>query len=316
MKIIRPIEGLADLVIETSVGLDTDAEIYGAAYKAAWLPNRPGGYADLDVVRLGQDLYRSLVDSNTSDPAASSTGSSPSWQLLGKINRYRMFDEFISNSSTHAEDEISVKLALSGADHVALYEVEGNVVTAEVLDREDNVLWVGSRDLLAESLEFVIRDIYDYFFAPYPPARRDVVIPLGIPPWGSDRVRVTISGSGRVECGRVHAGYAVNLGDLLFAPRASGMGFGRNVTDDFGRTFLRKGARVKLTSGRVHVPVGGEDAVYRELLEAMETACVWDLNNEGTRYDFLVNYGVVEDYDVVMQHERYTLLNLSIKGLT
>ncbi len=304
MIVVRPIEiGVSDLT--SSVAIDDHDE---------WAVGTT--YAEGAEVVHEINIYESLEDGNIgNNPATTSTGEEPKWLDLGRVNRWRMFDEFVG-SYTEDEDEIIVTLDIHDTDYVALLELDAATLQVEILDSGDASLWSVDFDLLDGALE--IGDWYEYFYAPYPAAgQRDVVVPLAwmLTELTGEKLRVTLGGGGTIKCGKCIPGMAVNIGQTQWKPEIGAIDYSRKLTDDFGRTYLKKGRFAKIIRGDLIVPTGGEGFVVRALNELLGQACVFDFNEPGTTYDPLVVYGFIQDYRQTIHFTTFTTLSLDIQGL-
>ena len=313
MNVTRPIVVTESMLISSSIAVDADATLYGAAWKGLWVVGTPYGVGD--VVYKGILLYESLEAANTgNDPAVTSTGVAPKWLELGKINRWRMFDEY-TNTVSSDTDEIVLVLAANEVDSVALYNMVANAAKVEILNNMDDPVWTYEIDLLAAAMTF--DNWFDYYFAPYPPAKRDMVIPL---PWMvstivDEKIRITLSGAGLVECGMFVAGYAVEFGNIQFEPEISGIGYGKESTDEFGRTYVKAGATARPLRGELVIRDRSESYVYNQLSELLQVPAIWNLNAPGASRDLLITYGFLRSFREIIRFETKTTCSLEIQGL-
>jgi hypothetical protein len=313
MNVTRPITITESMLISSSIAVDADSSLYGAAWKGLWVSGTPYGVGD--VVYKGILLYESLVAANTgNDPVATSTGVSPKWLNLGKINRWRMFDEY-TNTVSSDTDEIVLVLAVDEVDSVALFGLEANAAKVEILNNLDVSVWAYEIDLISAALSF--DNWWDYYFAPYPPAKRDLVIPLGwmVSTIVGEKIRITLSGAGLVACGMGVVGSAVEFGNVQYEPEISGIGYGNELTDDFGRTYLKAGATARRLRGELIIRDRSESYVYNLLSDLLQVPAVWNLNAPGATRDLLITYGFLRDFREVIRFETKTTCSLEIQGL-
>jgi len=207
--VIVPITISPENMVSCSIAIDADADDYGLAWQGEWVA---GPFSVGDVVYKGIVLYESQTDVNTDDPEIGVGLDVPTWIELGWVNRWRIFDEFIGGSSASATDKMVYVLSISDADYVAFYDLLANELTVEILSADDDVVWTYNFDLLDASLDF--GDWWEYYYAPYPDSKRDLIVELG---WLvnadlGEKVRITLDGSGEVACGMCIPGLGINLG--------------------------------------------------------------------------------------------------------
>jgi hypothetical protein len=110
-------------------------------------------------------------------------------------------------------------------------------------------------------------------------------------------------------------GMSVELGQTQWKPEVGAIDYSRKLTDEFGRTYLKKGRFAKIVRGGLIIPSGSESSVYRTLNELLGTACVWNLNEPGTEYDPLILYGFIQDFRQTLHFTTYTTCTLDLQGL-
>jgi hypothetical protein len=381
--------------LQSSIVIDYDSAEYGADWQGEW---SAGSYDEGDVVYKGVELYEALT--TTSDDPEDGVDADPAtWLALGKVSRWRAFDEY-TNTVSEDTDEIIMILDVDDVSHLALFNLVANDLTVEILDRTallntahwtasgsgtneyyytgtppsskpdcidingtvadegtlgslaagewgwgDNdtlgadtiyvrlsdgtdpdtkaadylayrtVGWEYNYDLQDAALE--IGDWWEYYYSPYPPAQRDIIIELGYMLSQSlgDKLRITLEGSGTIECGMCTMGASIEIGATRWSPEAGAIDYSKKTTDSFGRTTLTKGKNAKLIRGNLIIPSGSESYVYRQLTNLLGLAAVWNFNETSTDYDPLLVYGFIQDFRETIVFLTYTECSLSIEGL-
>ena len=312
MDIIDPIVIAEADLVSCSIAIDADAADYGTDWQGAWTA---GSYSSGDVVYKGIVIYESQNDSNMDDPEDGVSLDVPTWLELGWVNRWRIFDDYISNSSSSDIDEMVHTLAISNADHISFYDVLANEMTVEILDTTDAVVWEYSIDLLEGSLDY--GDWWEYYYLPYPDSKRDIVVELG---WMlnaalGEKVRITFTGSGEVSCGMCIPGLAINLGQTHWSFEAGALDYSETSTDAWGRSKFLEGPSAKLLRGSIRIPQGSESYVYRILSGVQGKPVVFNFNNTGIYYDMMSVYGSIADFQHVLYSGRKAICSIQIKGL-
>jgi hypothetical protein len=311
MNIVYPVDITATNLLYSSIPVNADAANFGAVWRDEW---EAGSYSLGDVVYKGIVLYKSLEDANTDDPEVGSVAESPSWQNIGVINRHRAFDEYV-NTSSSATDEIEIIIAPNDVDYVGLFDIGADLLSLQVLNADDEVLWEYALDLLDAALD--IGDWWEYYYLPYPDAKRDIVIRLAWVVSGDlgEKIRLVFTGDGDVSVGKILPGLSKDLGQTQWEPEGSAMGFSRINTDTFGRTDIIPGDPAKLLKGSLRIQAGSENYVYRTLTDTMGKKVIFNFNESGSDYDMLLVYGFIVDFRHVLKSGRKSLCSIQIQGL-
>ncbi len=300
--------------LSSNVDLDSDADIYGAKWKGVWSAST--SYAKEDVTRVGNELYESAVDSNSgSNPETTSTGESPPWVHLGKINKYRMFDEYVSSDTTN-DQEVSVILTGLKVDQVAILGCEADNIKIEVQDGSGGTQYIYEEDIAYH------RDPgswYEFFFKPFPDKReldRVFDLPWVTRPAAREQVLVQLTGHGLVKCGGCYFGTKEVLGFTQWDPEVGAMFFGVRKRDKWGRISRGAGETAKLAKAMLRIPGGYEDYTYKQLNRLLKTNAIFDLNNDNTEsLDALVIYGFLSDFWEAFKFRGYTVVSMTLEGL-
>ena len=381
--------------LQSSIAIDYDSTAYGTDWKGAW---SAGSYGEGDVVYKGVELYEAL-GTTSDDPEVGSVAETPTWLALGKVSRWRAFDEYTNTVSEDA-DKIVMILDIDNADYLAMFNLVANYVTVEILDRTTllnsdhwtisgsgtaeyyytgtppasepdsidingtvasggtlgslsagewgwgnndtlgfdtiyvrlsdgtdpdtkvadylayrRIGWSYEYDLAGAAMEF--GDWWEYYYTPYPPPHRDIIVELGymLSKTVGDKLRITLDGTGTVECGLCAVGTSIKIGATRWSPEAGAIDYSKKVTDSFGRTTLVKGKNAKMIRGNLIIESGAESYVYRQLSNLLGEACVWNFNADDTEYDPLIAYGFIQDFRETIVFTTYTECSLSIEGL-
>lgn len=211
------------------------------------------------------------------------------------------------DNDTLGENRIYVRLSDSA---------DPDIKTPEYL-KYRTISWSYSEDLALETLSY--SDWYEYYYLSFPGSKSDSVVTLGytVNTTLGDQVRITLTGSGTVECGMSVVGIAASLGLTRWSPEMTAIDYSNITTDGFGRTSLTKRSNAKEVSGDLIVESSDTSYVYKILKNLLGTAAVFDFNNEteGTDYEPLIIYGFIKDFREVITFATMTDLNLTIQGL-
>ena len=262
----------------------------GNTYTIEYIPST--GYYQGDIVYKGNDLYESIIHDNRGNNPDMKAPESPVWLDLGKINRWRMFDEYLSTYS-EAEDFIEVVLTPGevGVDRVALFEIEAETVTVERVGSgwETTVTLDGKTEIVIEL---------------------DQAMTLG------ESVRVRVDDLGKtVKVGKLVLGISDTLAQTLWDVESGIADYSKRQIDEWGRAYLKQGNWAKLINATGLVASDDLDDVYRTLVKYRSTPVVWDFNGDNTDYATLVAYGIYRDSRIVLHGPNYKKLRIDILGL-
>lgn len=216
MIIVPPIEVTASNLVSSSVAIS----------ETAWTA---GTYNAGDQRYVGTDLYEAL-STTTDEPTAGVAANPPTWLLVGKINRFRMFD-FGIGSVTSDTGPIIVEIEPGQvANAVKLFEIAGaDTVQVEVTDPVGGLVYDETIDLADYT---GINNFYAYFFEPY--RKADEAAFFDLPNYTDATITITIDGPGTVSVGETVIGRQQRLGVTLINTSIGSENFSRKERDEFG----------------------------------------------------------------------------------
>lgn len=264
MKNIRPASfDIADLVSNVPIT------------ETAWTA---GTYTQGDQRYVGIDIYEVVAASTTDEPTAGAALETPSWILVGQINRWRMFNGALYQPTIRTGGPLEVTVTVDTlVNAVAVLKCDASTAVVTMTDATDGEVYNRTVQLVDNSN---VQNAYDYFFAPLNRKREFVL--LDLPPYAGADIEVTLdAGLSDTACGALVIGQQSRFGstylnfslrDRFFSMRE------RNVFGDFLDVLSRPVAReasfdvllnstavsqvLKLVSDRRDVPtvfIGGED---------------------------------------------------------
>lgn len=257
---------------------------------------------------VGTDLYEVTAASTADEPVAGAAAETPTWVRIGKINRWRMFSEFIAEQTVIASPlvvEIDTSptanaVALFGVDaaQVEVVAYSGGVETARIVKPLTNV--------------FEVADWYEYFSQPIVRVEEGVI--LNLPSYGTDRLVITLTSDGTpVALGKLVIGETVRIGNTALNFGAGIEDFSRKERDEFGgyqiveRRFARR-AEFGVFIEAVRVP-----SVLRHLAAVRAKPTVY-IGDPETPESIVI--GFYKDAWAVRQTHNLSEMTLEIEGLT
>lgn len=306
---------IAESEMSSGAAIAYDATYFGSDWQGEW---SAGSYDEGDVVWEDLKLYESATAANTDQPSVGAVADTPTWIELGYVNPWRMFDSYVGTDElaiTEKASPLEVEITTDQVSHVGLFNVNADTLLIEILDSEDDTQWYKTYSLIDDAL--AIGDWYDYFYIPYPPIGRDLIVELG---WvtsssSSEKIKITLTSGGTVSCSNCFVGFGIEPGNTQWEPDIKAYSTGSTNTDTFGRTSFVKGSTYKVINAIVRPPTGSENYVLRQITDMQDIPIVFDLNNDGTDYDLLRIYGAITSVSQVLTGPNNTTIDIEITGI-
>ena len=257
---------------------------------------------------VGTRLYKVLVASTTDNPTVGVTLTPPSWQDIGAINRFKMFDQVV-NTQTTRTGLIDVNV-LPGTiiNALAMFDLDGVSTTITMTDPVEGVVFNETKSLQDNT---IIIDWYSYFFESIT-TRSDVVF-LGLPAYGSATIRIQVdAGASTAAIGEVVIGKQRNLGVTNFGTSVNIRDYSRKETDAFGNTIVETRPFSKRADYDVTVETGAVAAVQKALASIRTTPTVF-IGDED-RAETIV-YGFYRGFNIIISTPSISDCSIEVEGL-
>jgi hypothetical protein len=257
---------------------------------------------------VGTRLYKVIVASTTANPTVGVTATPPSWQDIGAINRFKMFDQVV-NTQTTRTGLIDVSI-LPGTiiNALAMFDLNGVSTTITMTDPIEGVVFNETKSLQDNT---IIIDWYSYFFESITTVS-DVVF-LGLPAYGGATTRIQVNaGAGTAAIGEVVIGKQRNLGVSNFGTSVSILDYSRKETDQFGNTVVETRPFSKRADFDVTVETGAVAAVQKALADIRTTPTVF-IGDED-RAETIV-YGFYRGFNIVISTPSISDCSIEVEGL-
>jgi hypothetical protein len=257
---------------------------------------------------VGTRLYKVIVSSTTDNPTVGVTLTPPSWQDIGAINRFKMFDQVV-NTQTTRTGLIDVSI-LPGTiiNALAMFDLNGVSTTITMTDPVEGVVFTETKSLQDNT---IIIDWYSYFFESITTVS-DVVF-LGLPAYGSATTRIQVdAGASTAAIGEVVIGKQRNLGVTNFGTSVSILDYSRKETDEFGNTVVETRPFSKRADFDVTVETGAVAAVQKALADIRTTPTVF-IGDED-RAETIV-YGFYRGFNIVISTPSISDCSIEVEGL-
>jgi hypothetical protein len=259
------------------------------------------------------NVYESLVDSNTGhnplDDKQAPSGVPQYWILVGKTNRWKMFDN--SNSSqTVKADSIEIELHIARRPNsVALLNVEAANIEIIMKDANDVEVFNETFSMVESSGD---PSYYNWFFQQI--QRRTDLFVDGLPPVAGGKVFINILNPGEdAKCGTCVVGYAEKFGETQLGAEVGIIDFSVKRQNEFGDYEVLE--RAYSREGRFPVFVRNSVIDRMQTLLAERRAAP-TLYIAAELYSCTYIYGFYEDMANIIQYNDYSLFNIRVIGLT
>lgn len=296
MKVIRPLTVTDAMLVSSTVPEDDYTAWSGATT-----------YAVAERCIAGHKIWESLQAGNLNHDPVTDASDPPYWLEVSSTNRWRMFDQTV-NSATSATGSIVVEVQPGAINAVGLIELLGDSATVELLDGA-TVVYSATQAID----QTPVADWYAYFFEPYQWA--GALLFEDVPSYLTGTVRITIAGSGTVECGGAVFGQAYTLGDTLVGVSAGIVDYSRKSTNDFGVTSIVQRAYAKRASAKLLLQNTDLARVHALLSTLRSTPCLWIGDDDTQTFAPLVIYGWYRDFAIDIAYRTLSYCNLELEGM-
>lgn len=231
------------------------------------------------------------------------------WLDLGPTNRFRMFDQSNSSTTTNA-DSIEVAVTVTGrADAVSLLTIVGASVQVVMTTVDDGEIYNQTFNLVSDS---GINDWYEYFFEPI--VRQGDLTIYDLPLNADPTITVTLNEpGGTATIGTLVIGQSRYLGFVLQGARTGIRDFSRKDQDEFGNFTIIPRSFSKNASFKVVVVESAIDAISTLLTTLRATPAVY-IGVENYTSTWI--YGWARDWSFEYATPLEAFLNLELEGLT
>ncbi|WP_137719357.1 hypothetical protein [Methylobacillus flagellatus] len=265
----------------------------------AWIP---GAYGLGEAVVDSHTVYRSLQTNNTNIVT-----NKEAWQVVGRTNRYKMFDRELFSQSVKDGPIAVVILADRICDSLVITGATASGIEVSVYNRAG--VKVGYVKALM-SVRSGPGSFHRWFFGRNA-TNRELHIP-GLQIFPGYRVEVVVSG-GRVQVSSLFIGRSIELGDIKFGFGARLRSYSAQVEDEFGNVTITPRPASRSQNYILQLPRKRFDEVHRLFQEYESQFAIWvgpaDLTTT-------IVAGIYEDFELVMEYPQLAVCSLKLKGTT
>lgn len=256
----------------------------------------------------GTTLYRVIASPSTSDdPTVGVVADPPTWESLGAINQWAMFDGVVGTQTSKAT-EIDVTINNAAViNAIALLNISAQELLITVTDSVDGEVYRKEVELA----DIGVPDWWEYFFLPY-----DYIQDISftdLPSYSNVDINVvlTLTG-GTAKCGELVVGMARTLGNTQYGTTVGLLDYSKKTTDDFGNFVVQNRSFSKRVDFDVIVETTDVSMLQKLFAQYRSTPLLWigDDTIEAT-----IIYGFYRNFSVVLSNPSLSALNISVEGL-
>ncbi len=316
MQVIHPITWVTSKVVASNIPEDDYDEFSATAVYSS------GAYC---IVALTHQVFRALTALDGTDnpyPPTDISSASPSWELVGYTNRWRMFDPY-TNSQTEGValdgggTVIDVTVDASRCDALALLNTNCSRIQLTLYSSGGEVLWEYDSNNDPYALSASFSGSWSEHFRRE--GRYKTNFYFVFPCWVGALLKIVITSTGPVRCGNAVIGKMKYVGESLLSPKISKTSYSKKVTDDFGQTYLKKGVIVRDIDFVVEVSNGRLDYLNTLFDDLDAVPAVYICDNSTSLQDVFAQvfilYGFYGSFEVVVPNAITSEASIVVKGL-
>ena len=272
----------------------------------AWVSGT--SYTALDKVIYQHKIYQRIVTgAGTTTPDLDQVN----WLDVGYTNRYRMFDNIMSNVSSRAGGIEFTLTPKQTVNSIALLNVNASTVRVVMTDPFEGVVYDKTKEL---RISTNVVDYYTYFFAPLVDLGDiDSAIFLDLPNKPTATITVYVSsGAGLVGVGEVVYGVQSVVGRTNYGTAIGITSYSRKDTDEFGKVTVIKRKNSKYADYDIDIDNRNLSFVQRLFQDIDSVPCVFIGNPE---MEELIVYGFYKDFKATISFPTVSKCTLRVEGL-
>lgn len=291
--------------VETTDTILTSSNIPEDEYPA-WVSGT--SYTALDKVIYEHKIYeRTVTGTGTTAPDLDQDN----WLDDGYTNRYRMFDNVISNVSSRTggiEFTLTPNQTVNG---IALLNVNASTVRVVMTDPVEGVVYDRTKEL---RISTNVVDYYTYFFSPLMDLGDiDSAIFLDLPNKPTATITVYISsGASLVSVGEVVYGVQSIVGRTNYGTGIGITSYSRKDTDEFGTVTVIKRKNSKYADYDIDIDNTNLSFVQRLFQDIDSVPCVFIGNPD---MEELIVYGFYKEFKATISYPTVSKCTLRVEGL-
>jgi len=295
MKMIAPIT-ITDATLVSSSVLEADAPVWDIA--TAYVANDP-------VISLVTHSQYICATGNTGIDPDNDSGTN--WTRIGATNRWKAFDQLISDPVTNAAAisyTIQPAAAISG---IAFFGLAADFITVTVT--------LGAQSYVFQKNLINVDEIDGWYGWLFSGVVREVeALFLDLPYLGAGtEYLIEVTGPGTVAIGQIILGSASNFGVTHWGAEIGILDFSRKDLDVYGNAIIVKRRNARLATFPIGVDARKARQIQRILEAYRATPAVW-IGDDRLEYGLMI-YGFYSSYSHVLDQENWSHVLIEVRGL-
>lgn len=302
MDIIKPITVTDSVLTSTNIAENDYAE---------WNSATTYAIGDNVISVTTHRIYESVTASNLNNDPTTDDGTN--WLNIGATNRWKAFDNYISDPVTNTT---SIQYTLTPPNGsipsaVALLNLKGISANVTVTDSVDGEVYNTDIALLDNRN---IVDWYTYFFEEQ--VQREEALFLDIPPYIGAVVSVTVQEEvgQTAELGQLVFGFLSDVGLTVYGTAIGIEDYSIKSRDAFGNAIIVQRNFSQTVDFDVKFETQNARKIQKTLAALRATPVVY-LGSTDVSYGTLV-YGFYRRFDITLETPSYAFASIEVEGLT
>lgn len=299
MKLIRPVT-ITDSVLVASNVLENDY--------AEWLVGTTYSIGNEVIVLSNHRIYESLTDTNVGNNPTTDDGTN--WLNTGATNRWKAFDNTISDQTTNTTS-ITYELDPSSlVNAIAMFNLDATDVDITVTDPVEGVVYNENVSLLDNS---AVENWWGYFFEPI--VRKSEFVKFDLPNYASATVDLSINTNtgDTAKVGQIVIGNQKTLGLTTYGTTISIQDYSTKDTDTFGNVIITERRFAQLVDYDVKLATSTVRDVQKTLANFRATPIVYSGTEDGTYGDLV--YGYYRNFGINISTPSFSDATIEVEGL-
>jgi hypothetical protein len=278
---------------------------------SAWAAGTTYSLGNRVIVVSVHKVYESAINSNTGNNPVTDDGTK--WIEVGATNRWKAFDQKISDPATRAD---SIQYVLTTTNNIvnslAFFGLKADTVQIIVVETASSTTVYNETFELLDTTNVV--DWYTYFFEPATDKDQELLV-VNLPSYAAAQITINIVDTGNtVEVGQIVLGKLTPIGRTGYGTTIGIEDYSRKERDTFGNAIIVERAFAQKADFQVEISTQDARRVQRFLSNYRATPIVW-IGNQDPSYGLIV-YGFYTQFSINLSTPSISYATLEVEGLT
>ena len=302
MQVIEPVTITDSLLTSSNVPEDD---------YSAWASGTTYNLGDRVISTTTHKVYESATNSNVGNDPTTDNGTN--WITVGATNRWKAFDQKISDPVTQANSiQYVITTTTDLINSLAFFGLEADTVQIVVVETTGSTTVYDKTYQLQDNTDVV--NWYTYFFTPATAKDKELLV-VDLPSYTGAEITITITDTGNTaEVGQIVLGTLTSLGRTGYGTTIGIEDYSRKERDTFGNAIIIERAFAQKADFEVELTTQDARRIQRVLALYRATPIVW-IGNQDTSYG-LILYGFYTQFSINLQTPSISYATIEVEGLT